>query len=481
MALRRPALLGLLAIVLLVLIDRAPALVDAQTQTPGIQVFVGYADNLRSRADNFPTPWNGAPNVIFEGCESTCSFDGGAVMVFNNTGTAVTINSIEIGIDTCRINLWPPNTSLPPGENLIVAQVASGDAPGCIGSASGNLDTSDIGPGGSSYADNCEPNGIVPLVNVTIDGNATTLPDKGQVLNTGGFDKGACPNGTNESTQWTLVGSLACPGAVLSLAPAPGTVTGDSTPSVQATLTNNCGTPLPNAKVDFALLSGPNAGLKGSANSDPNGNATFRYNSSAEGTDVLQASVTNLAGTFTSNDLSLQVGRPGEGTSLLLPLLVAVVIVVLLVAGGMAFWRLRPIGRPSEADFRPISRPEQATIFAGASPPVSPAIDAWLEVVSPATAHRHPLREDPVTIGFTGDCTIDLSGNLSGDSGHVGGRVRVWKREGRYMLHNLAPFGGAPAIINGRPVSWAVLEDGDQIQLGPCRLLFTSNEPAAED
>src|SRR2546425_1791457 len=88
----------------------APAI--AQTPTPGIQVFVGYADNSRARADNFPTPWNGSPNVIFEGCTSNCSFDSGALMVLNNTGTAVTINSIEIDIDTCQLNLWPRDISL---------------------------------------------------------------------------------------------------------------------------------------------------------------------------------------------------------------------------------------------------------------------------------------------------------------------------------------------------------------------------------
>jgi len=476
---RTPCALTLTLLLCAVLqIQWTSAPVFAQTPTPDIQVFVGYADNSRPRPDNFPTPWSGSPNVVFEGCSSNCSFDAGAVMLFNNTPATVTINSVEIDMDTCALNLWPRDMSLSSGQNLIVTQTAGGGTAGCIGAMAGQMDTSDIGPGGVSYAGNCNPNGIIPVVKVTIDGNTSVLLDKGQVLNTGGFDKGGCPNGTNESIQWTLVGGLACPGAVLSLAASSDAESGDSTPTVQATLANNCETPLPNAKVDFSVLSGPNAGFKGSATTDSSGRANFTYQSSAAGTDLLQAAVTNPAGTFTSNNLSLQVGRPGEGSSILLPLLVAAALVVVAVAGGTVVWRLRAIGTPSGADFRSASRREQASIFAGTTPGVAPVIDAWLEVVSPATAARHPLGGDPVTIGFTGDCTIDLSSNLSRDDSRAAGRARIWKREGRYMLHNLGAM-QTPVIVNGRPVVWVVLEDGDQIQMGPCRLLFTSNESAA--
>src|SRR4051794_19728939 len=54
-------------------------------------VNLGYADNLRANAVNFPTPWSGGPNVVFEGCTGSCSLDSGAVEVVNNGTTALTV------------------------------------------------------------------------------------------------------------------------------------------------------------------------------------------------------------------------------------------------------------------------------------------------------------------------------------------------------------------------------------------------------
>ena len=46
----------------------------------------------------------------------------------------------------------------------------------------------------------------------------------------------------------------------------------------------------------------------------------------------------------------------------------------------------------------------------------------------------------------------------------------MWRREGRYMMHNLSRMGSV--TVAGRPAIWVVLEDGDEIQLGSCRLQF---------
>src|SRR3989442_10744644 len=95
---------GLVAVALMIgvlLVCSNVAPVSSQSETKDIQVFVGYADNLRSSAVNFPTPWNGSPRVIFEGCASGCTYDGGAVMLFNSTAKQVIVNSVEIDIDTC--------------------------------------------------------------------------------------------------------------------------------------------------------------------------------------------------------------------------------------------------------------------------------------------------------------------------------------------------------------------------------------------
>ena len=115
-----------------------------------------------------------------------------------------------------------------------------------------------------------------------------------------------------------------------------------------------------------------------------------------------------------------------------------------------------------EKENRPLAYPtiERA---APAGPP-----GAWLETPD----RQVPLGGAPVTIGFTSDCLVTL-GNGTGSSTE---RVRVWLRDGSYMLHNLSRAG--EVTIAGRPVTWAVLEDGDEIQIGGQTLVFRTAAPA---
>jgi len=48
-----------------------------------IGVFVGYADSARADPANFPTPWFGSPQTIFEGCApvAACVYDAGSIRV----------------------------------------------------------------------------------------------------------------------------------------------------------------------------------------------------------------------------------------------------------------------------------------------------------------------------------------------------------------------------------------------------------------
>lgn len=139
------------------------------------------------------------------------------------------------------------------------------------------------------------------MVDVTLDGTTTSFNDSGQVLSTGGVDAASCPPiSGNESTQWTLVGSQPCPGAVLSLTPPSQTHNVGDTATVTANL--SCGkVPLQGASVKFDVTSGPNAGTTGTGTTDSSGNASFSYSSVTVGTDTVQASTSNPAGTITSN------------------------------------------------------------------------------------------------------------------------------------------------------------------------------------
>jgi hypothetical protein len=171
-----------------------------------VQVLVGYADGFHGNPQ-FPAPWAGSPGVTFEGCQpiSSCTYDSGAVRIVNSNAVSVTINSVAVHVDTCTYTGWPSAT-LAPGAELIVTQLAkAGAANGCTGPRPHQMDTSDVGPGGIGYAGNCNPDGITPTVDVVVNGTMVTYSDTSKVLNTGGLDRGSCPIGTNESTQWTAL------------------------------------------------------------------------------------------------------------------------------------------------------------------------------------------------------------------------------------------------------------------------------------
>lgn len=269
----------------------------------GVSVYVGYADTLRADPTNFPTPWSGSPGVHFSGCTTSCSFDAGAVRIVNDTNQVETVNDVQVKLSTCTFDMWTKNVVLNPGEQYIVTQTASGASGGCDNTA-GFFDTSDIGPNGANWAGICSQSGVIPEVDATIDNVLNTFTDSKQVLNTGGVDLASCPSGSNESQQWSLVGTR-CPGASLSLAPPTQTDAVGTNASVQATVANSCGTGLQGVLVTFVVLTGPNAGQQQSVPSDANGNATFTYTSGTTGTDTLQALATNPAGTFGSNEVTV--------------------------------------------------------------------------------------------------------------------------------------------------------------------------------
>lgn len=265
----------------------------------GVAVFVGYADSLRADPTNFPTPWFGSPGTVYEGCAPTaaCVYDAGSVRIVNNSSAAMTINSVAVHVDSCSFTGWP-SAVLSPGADLIITQLASGAVGGCTPTPT-DMDTSDLGPGGSNYTGNCTPNGLQPVVDVTMNGTTVSYVDSGQVLNTGGVDAGICSG--NESIQWTVIGHAPCRGSLLSLTPPGQTHPVLSSATVTATFTNSCGQPLSNTAVSFAAAAGPNAGLTGSGVTNASGQASFTYSSGKLGTDTWRASVSNLAGNIPSN------------------------------------------------------------------------------------------------------------------------------------------------------------------------------------
>ena len=147
---------------------------------------------------------------------------------------------------------------------------------------------------------------------------------------------------------------------------------------------------------------------------------------------------------------------------------------VLLVGGGIIGTRrirrrrLLATGSGSTQSSRSYEPPPVAT-WAG---PAAPS--GRLTVVDgPDRGKRAPLGEDAVTLGSDADCTL----SLADPDGRVAGRhARIWLREGHFMLHHLAGS-RYTTLVGENSLKWAVLEDGDEIVIGPHRLRFEAASP----
>jgi hypothetical protein len=269
------------------------AAVPARAST-GLDIYVGYADDLRASPTNFPTPWQGAPNTVFIG--SGPPWDAGAVRLVNNSSSPVSVDDVSVdlhhgsgGASGPVFDLWG-SFVIPANGQAILTQTTQF-----------NFDTSDD-PFETCGTTAPASDPRIPTVTVTVSGSPTTVSDAGHILDTGGFDA-VCLG--NESIQWTLAGNAPCAGSSLSLAPPSQTQSVGQTATVTATFANSCGQPLSNVAVNFSVISGPNTGTSGAGVTDSNGQASFSYSSLQPGTDTLQASVTNPAGTITSNSVTV--------------------------------------------------------------------------------------------------------------------------------------------------------------------------------
>jgi len=277
-------------------------------QTHGINVSVGYADSLRS-TPNLPVPWKGAPHTFFIGADpSGHSYDGGAIKLDNTTSAPISVTGVTVyfpnhNMNPQTFNLW--GSFLVPANSSYILAETNGN----------NFDVSDYGiyglPCGTMAGQDNNPPQIMLKVS---DAVTTTLSDSGHVLDTGGFDPGLACASNNESLQWRAIGTggATVSGGNLTLEPLSSTVGTSTTTTLVARLSDAAGVlPLFNTQIDFNVVSGPNAGQTAHVVTDPDGVAQFSYTGTVTGTDIVQASVTNISGgTFYSNPAAVVWAAP---------------------------------------------------------------------------------------------------------------------------------------------------------------------------
>ena len=77
------------------------------------------------------------------------------------------------------------------------------------------------------------------------------------------------------------------------------------------------------------------------------------------------------------------------------------------------------------------------------------------------------LTDRPISLGADSQCDVILE-TLADEIAPV--HVRIWHRERRFMIHRIANNG--IVLVNGRPITWGVLEDGDELRIGQHRMTF---------
>jgi hypothetical protein len=174
-------------------------------------VYAGYADGPR-KGRSTPLPWKGSTGVVFKGCNyfhpDRCPktsngqdrYDSGAVRIVNGTTTAMTITKATVGIpgtSGCTFDPWPGlHVTVPAGKQLILAQTG-GTAPCPPTNGEYNFDSSE------NHQHSCTNDNDFPSLQVTVNGTRIIFEDFNQVLNTGGFDRGAKRCGHhNETHAW---------------------------------------------------------------------------------------------------------------------------------------------------------------------------------------------------------------------------------------------------------------------------------------
>lgn len=88
-------------------------------------------------------------------------------------------------------------------------------------------------------------------------------------------------------------------------------------------------------------------------------------------------------------------------------------------------------------------------------------VDAYLVLQSSAGERRVPIRSAPLRIGSAPHCDLVPPAHLDLAPEHA----LFWQTDGLVLMHGI-DSNAATCLVNGQPMVWARLEDGDTVQLG---------------
>ena len=90
-------------------------------------------------------------------------------------------------------------------------------------------------------------------------------------------------------------------------------------------------------------------------------------------------------------------------------------------------------------------------------------VRAALVLESMAGSRKVPVGAMPLRVGSDGACDLVLR-----QEGVMPEHAMAWIRDDVMVLHVIHQH--ATCLVNGEPMSWAVLEDGDEVRFGEARL-----------